>query len=203
MEIHDVLYKLERDAEETGVPILRKSERSILLAAAEKAMPSRILEIGTGNGFSALLLAEAFPGAAIDTIEINPERAERARRAFREAGCAERIHCFLGDAADILPTLSGAYDFLYLDGPKGQYLRHLQKAEPLLSPRAVICADNVLFRGLVRGNATLPHRYRTLVTRLREYLSYVETRYETKIYEEGDGMAVSFISHEPSKYEKN
>ncbi len=191
METRDVLAGLEREAEETGVPILRETERAILVSAAQKAKPKRILEIGTGNGFSALLLAAACPEAAIDTIEINPARRARAQKATQDAGCANRIHCFLGDAAEILPTLSAPYDFFYLDGPKGQYLRHLQLAEPLLSSSAVICADNVLFRGLVRGGAFVPHRYRTIVARLREYLAYVEANYTTKVYEEGDGMTVS------------
>ena len=196
MEIRDVIAELEREAKANGVPILRETERAILLSAAQETRPKRILEIGTGNGFTALLLAETCPSAAIDTIEIDPARQERAKKAAQDAGCADRIHYFLGDAAQIIPTLSPSYDFLYLDGPKGQYLRHLRLAEPLLSPRRAICADNVLFRGLVQGNDPIPHRYRTLVIRLREYLAYVEAKYSTKIWEEGDGMAVS-VSQAP------
>ena len=191
METRDVLALLEKEAEETGVPILRAAEREILIKAARDVRPRRILEIGTAIGFSAILLAEACPEADIDTMEIDEKRHARAEAAVCEAGLSGRIFCRLGDAADILPTLSGPYDFVYLDGPKGQYLRHLKLIEPLLSPRAVICADNVLFRGLVAGDAIPPHRYRTIVLRLREYLSYVSEHYETEIFEEGDGMAVS------------
>ncbi len=191
MEIRDILRDLEIEAKETGVPILRAAERDILCETARETKPRKILEIGTAIGFSAILLASACPEAEIDTIEIDPARHERAEKAVLAAGLSERIHCRIGDAAEILPTLSGSYDFLYLDGPKGQYLRHLQTVEPLLSPRVVICADNVLFRGLVMGEALPPHRYRTIVLRLREYISYVSERYETEIFEEGDGMAVS------------
>ncbi len=191
MEIRDVIAELEQEAKEEGVPILRETERAILVSAAQKTQPRRILEIGTGNGFSTLLLAETCRATMIDTIEIDPLRHARAQKAAQDAGCADRIRYFLGDAAQIIPTLSPTYDFLYLDGPKGQYLRHLRLAEPLLSPHATICADNVLFRGLVRGNGAVPHRYRTIVMRLREYLAYVEAKASTKVYEEGDGMAVS------------
>lgn len=191
MEIRDVLAALEREAERDGVPILRGPERDILLDAAVKRQPRRILEIGTAIGFSALLMASRFEKAEIDTIEIDRDRYNRAVAAAEEAGCKERIHCHLGDAADIIKTLQGPYDFLYLDGPKGQYLRQLQEIEPLLSPQAVIAADNVLFRGLVESRDPIPHRYRTLVTRLREYIAYVNERYDTRIYEEGDGLAVS------------
>ncbi len=191
MEIRKVLAELEEEAARDGVPILRGPERDILLNAAEEARPLRILEIGTAIGFSALLLGERLPESEITTIELDPLRHDRALRAIREAGREEQIHCVLGDAAKVIPSLSGPYDFLYLDGPKGQYLRHLKAAEPLLSPEAVVAADNVLFRGLVEGEGLVPHRYRTLVVRLREYLAYVEARYDTTVYPEGDGLAIS------------
>lgn len=191
MEIRHALAALEREAEAGGVPIIRAAERAGLLAAAEEASPRKILEIGTAIGFSALLLAEHFPEAEIDTVEKDEARYLRARAAVRDAGCEARIHCHLGDAADVIGTLRGPYDFLYLDGPKGQYLAHLKLAEPLLAPRAVIAADNVLFRGMVMSEESVPHRYRTLVMRLREYIAYVRAQYDTTIREEGDGLAVS------------
>lgn len=193
MEISEVLRELEREAERDGVPILRGPERALLLDAVAAARPRRILEIGTAIGFSALLMGERCPGAEIDTIEIDEARHARAVQAVTDAGQADRIHCHLGDAAAIIPALQGPYDFLYLDGPKGQYLRQLQMIEPMLSEHAVIAADNVLFRGLVKSTGPIPHRYRTLVMRLREYIAYVNGRYDTKIYVEGDGLAVSRI----------
>ena len=110
---------------------------------------------------------------------------------MRAAGFSQRVHCHLGDAAELLETLEGPYDFLYLDGPKGQYLRQLKAIEQKLSSHAVIAADNVLFRGMVESDAPVPHRYRTLVVRLREYIAYVRTHYATVIYKNGDGLAVS------------
>ena len=115
----------------------------------------------------------------------------RAEEVMRAAGFSQRVHCHLGDAAELLETLEGPYDFLHLDGPKGQYLRQLKAIEQKLSPHAVIAADNVLFRGMVESDAPVPHRYRTLVVRLREYIAYVRTHYATVIYKEGDGLAVS------------
>lgn len=192
--VHDIEIlkrELEEEAERDFVPIIRGPERELLLAAAALAKPKKILEIGTAIGYSSLLLAERFPEAEIDTLEIDPIRHKRAIEVMARAGIFERVHCHLGDAADILPTLKGPYDFLYLDGPKGQYLRQLQEIESRLSPHAVIAADNVLFRGLVKSEDPIPHRYRTLVMRLREYIKYVVGKYETKVYEDGDGLAVS------------
>ena len=63
--------------------------------------------------------------------------------------------------------------------------------EPLLAGHAVIAADNVLFRGMVMAEGQVPHRYWTLVMRLRDYIRYVNSAYDTIIDEEGDGLAVS------------
>lgn len=191
MEIRDVLAALEAEAAAERVPIIRAEEREALLRAAAEARPRRILEIGTAIGYSALLLAERFPEAAVDTVELDEKRRARALRAVEEAGAAGRVRCLAGDAAEVIPRLAGPYDFLYLDGPKGQYLAHLRLAEPLLSDRAVIAADNVLFRGLVRAEGPVPHRYRTIVTRLRDYIAYAEAHYDTEIDTAGDGLAVS------------
>ncbi len=190
-EISEIKKELETEAEINHVPIIRGDERELLLQAACIVQPERILEIGTAIGYSALLLAERFPFAVIDTIEIDGERHKKAVSVMEEAGISHRVHCHLGDAAEIIPALEGPYDFVYLDGPKGQYLRHLQLVEPMLSEAAVIAADNVLFRGLVRSSESIAHRYRTIVTRLREYMSYVDRNYDTRVYENGDGLAVS------------
>ena len=91
--------ELEIEAGRDQVPIIRGPERSLLLSAAEKASPKRILEIGTAIGYSALLLAERFPLAEIDTLEIDPARHARAEEVMRAAGFSQRVHCHLGDAA--------------------------------------------------------------------------------------------------------
>lgn len=190
-EIENYKTLLEKEAQEENVPILRKEERERFLSLLKETAPKRILEIGTAIGYSALLMGEGMSEAEIDTVEIEIYRQRRAQSVMEELGLANRIHCHLGDATKVIPTLEGPYDFVYLDGPKGQYLKHLQLIEPLLSDGAVIVADNVLFRGLVEDDTHPPHRYRTLVLRLREYLAYVKEHYDTTLYPEGDGLAVS------------
>lgn len=189
--IQAVLASLEAYAEEHSVPIIRKSERKALIEAARKASPARILEVGTAIGYSSLLLLHEFSEVHIDTIEVDEQRYRIAEEAVEKAGVSHRWHGHLGDAAKVIPTLEGPYDFVFLDGPKGQYLRELKMLEPLLTAHAVIAADNVLFRGLVMAEGQVPHRYRTLVMRLRDYIRYVNSAYDTIIDGEGDGLAVS------------
>lgn len=190
--VSKVMKELEFEAETYNIPIIRKSERQLLFKTVYENKPKRILEIGTAIGFSALLMATANDDAIIDTVEKDTKRFERAKKAIEDANMTERINCISGDADNVISELSGNYDFVYLDGPKGQYLNHLKKIEKILSEKAVIVADNVLFKGLVKSVEYPPHRYRTIVVRLREYLEYVNREYSTVIYEEGDGMAISF-----------
>lgn len=190
--VSKVMKELEFEAETYNIPIIRKSERQLLFKTVYENKPKRILEIGTAIGFSALLMATANDDAIIDTVEKDTKRFERAKKAIEDANMTERINCISGDADKVISELSVNYDFVYLDGPKGQYLNHLKKIEKILSEKAVIVADNVLFKGLVKSGEYPPHRYRTIVVRLREYLEYVNREYSTVIYEEGDGMAISF-----------
>lgn len=190
--VSKVMKELEFEAETYNIPIIRESERQLLFKTVYENKPKRILEIGTAIGFSALLMATANDDAIIDTVEKDTKRFERAKKAIEDANMTERINCISGDADNVISELSGNYDFVYLDGPKGQYLNHLKKIEKILSEKAVIVADNVLFKGLVKSVEYPPHRYRTIVVRLREYLEYVNREYSTAIYEEGDGMAISF-----------
>lgn len=190
--VSKVMKELEFEAETYNIPIIRESERQLLFKTVYENKPKRILEIGTAIGFSALLMATANDDAIIDTVEKDTKRFERAKKAIEDANMMERINCISGDADKVISELSGNYDFVYLDGPKGQYLNHLKKIEKILSEKAVIVADNVLFKGLVKSVEYPPHRYRTIVVRLREYLEYVNREYSTVIYEEGDGMAISF-----------
>lgn len=190
--VSKVMKELEFEAETYNIPIIRESERQLLFKTVYENKPKRILEIGTAIGFSALLMATANDDAIIDTVEKDTKRFERAKKAIEDANMTERINCISGDADNVISELSGNYDFVYLDGPKGQYLNHLKKIEKILSEKAVIVADNVLFKGLVKSVEYPPHRYRTIVVRLREYLEYVNREYSTVIYEEGDGMAISF-----------
>lgn len=190
--VSKVMKELEFEAETYNIPIIRESERQLLFKTVYENKPKRILEIGTAIGFSALLMATANDDVIIDTVEKDTKRFERAKKAIEDANMTERINCISGDADKVISELSGNYDFVYLDGPKGQYLNHLKKIEKILSEKAVIVADNVLFKGLVKSVEYPPHRYRTIVVRLREYLEYVNREYSTVIYEEGDGMAISF-----------
>jgi predicted O-methyltransferase YrrM len=195
--IDDLLREMERYALEHEVPILTEAARPVFLQTVRTAAPRRILEIGTAIGYSALLALRELPGAEIVTIERDAVIAEAARSFFSRAGIAGRTTLLVGEAEKLLPTLSGTFDFVFIDAAKSRYPDFWLGVQPLLAPRAVVAADNVLFRGLVEGERSEEwpkHSYRTMVLQLREYLRLVRSAkgFRTEVFPEGDGMAVSW-----------
>ena len=126
-------------------------------------------------------------------MELDDVRHGMASHFISQSDYAEKITLLKGDATELLEGLEGPFDLVFLDGPKGQYLKQLELIEPQLVEGAVVLADNVLFRGYVRGEKEPPRRFKTIVKRLQAYLNYVEQKeyYNTTIYPMGDGMSVS------------
>lgn len=194
MEIKEILNEQRIYAVINHVPILRESEVHLFEELIGLYRPQRVLEIGTAIGYSTLLLARHLaPGGTITSVELDEVRHQMAKYYVAKSPYADRVKLYLGDAEAVIDTLSGPFDLVFLDGPKGQYLRQLEALLPKLAPGAVILADNVLFRGYVRGEKEAPRRYKTIVKRLREYLTFVEDRrrFNTTIYPLGDGMSVT------------
>lgn len=193
---NDLLPEMERYAQTHETPILTKAARPVFLRTVREAAPRRILELGTAIGYSALLALREAPEAEIVTIERDAVIAEAARSFLCRAGVAGRATLLVGEAEKLLPTLPGVFDFVFIDAAKSRYPDFWLGVQPLLAARAIVAADNVLFRGLVEGEgseAWPKHSYRTMVLQLREYLRLVRSapEFQTEVYPEGDGMAVS------------
>ena len=143
-----LLEEIEREALENYVPIIRKEMQQFLKWILTLRKPENILEIGTAVGFSALLMAEYNPlPCRITTIENYEKRIPIARENFKRAGREDRITLLKGDAQDILPTLKENYDFIFMDGAKGQYISFLPEVVKRLKPGGVLVSDNVLQEG--------------------------------------------------------
>ncbi len=191
----DLFAEIEKYADEHNVPIINKDSRQLLMDTVKKNAPKSILEVGTAVGYSALVMAENMPpNGKIITIEQDANRIDTAYDFITRAGRIEQIQLMDGDASVILDQLEDTFDMVFIDAAKGQYLDYLEKVMDKLSVGAVIVADNVLFRGMVMSNEPPLKRYRTIVKRLREYLDFVnqDPRFSTTIYEEGDGVAISY-----------
>lgn len=197
--MQELLREMENYAAAQGVPIIRAQEHEIFVRAVQAAAPQHILEIGTAIGYSALLLAYYSPETAeILTMEKDERRMREAASFLGQSPLQKKIRVLPGDAGETLARLSadpayrGYFDFVFIDAAKGQYPDYLQKILPMLADRAVILSDNVLFRGYVLSEEKPPRRYKTIVKRLRAYLTMLDgLGGQTKIYENGDGLAVT------------
>lgn len=157
--------------------------------------PMRILEVGTAVGFSSILMAEYDPvPCEITTIENYEKRIPIAKENFIRAGKEKQIMLLEGDAAQILPTLTETYDFIFMDAAKGQYIHFMPDILRLLGPEGTLVSDNVLQDGdIIESRFAVTRRNRTIHKRMREYL-YELTHDEhlvTAVLPIGDGVTVS------------
>ncbi len=112
--------------------------------------PSKVLEIGTFTGYSALCMAKALPpGGELHTIELREADAIAAQSFFNKSAEKEKIHLHVGDAAELVPTLEGGWDLVFIDADKVNYIRYYEMVLPLMNIGGFIIADNVLFHGQV------------------------------------------------------
>lgn len=191
----ETLDAIEKEALDTYVPIIRKEMQSFLKLLLAMQKPMKILEVGTAVGFSAILMAEYGPAdCEITTIENYDKRIPIARENFVRAKKERQITLLEGDAQEILPTLQGPFDLIFMDAAKGQYINFMPEVLRLLKKDGVLVSDNVLQEGdIVESHYVVERRNRTIYKRMREYI-YELTHNEqlvTAILPVGDGITVS------------
>lgn len=191
----EILDQIEKEAIAAYVPIIRKEMQSFLKLLLAMQKPMRILEVGTAVGFSAILMAQYAPAdCKIVTIENYEKRIPVAKENFKRAGKDEQITLLEGDAMQILPTLSGEFDMIFMDAAKGQYINFMSDILRLLKSGGVLVSDNVLQDGdIIESHYVVERRNRTIYKRMREYM-YELTHNEglvTAVLPVGDGITVS------------
>lgn len=187
------LAKIKKKALEDHIPIIMDDTLKVIENILKENKPSRILEIGTAVGYSAICFSEFLSeNGKIDTVEREKDRVEEALVNIKKAEVEEKINIIEGDAVEILPTLNETYDVVFIDASKGKYPFFLKEALRMLGKNGIIFADNVLYKGYVLSDYN-KHKQRTAVRNLREFLAELQanTSLETKILEVGDGLAIA------------
>jgi predicted O-methyltransferase YrrM len=166
-----------------------------LLAVLVRATGGRaVLEVGTFVGVSATWMAGALaPGGHIDTLEVDPERAERAEAWFARAGIADRVRVQRGPAAETLGGLpDGSYDLAYIDADKTGYPTYLEHAVRLVRTAGLILADNVLSGGEL-GRPPDEDDERLAALRAYTARALAHPRLESTVLTIGDGVTLSVV----------
>lgn len=189
------LKELENYAKQLNIPIVEPEVGQLLIFLLKLHKPKEILEVGTAIGYSALLMAESLQGQCnITTMERNPEMIVQATENFKQSLYDKKINIIQGDARENFPYLTKAYDMIFLDAAKGQYMEFLEYSMDLLKPGGIIVSDNVLYKGMVASDDLVVRRKRTIVNRLREYLEYINNidGYTSTVLPLGDGVALTY-----------
>lgn len=187
-----LIGEMEAFAKAHQVPISQPETMKLLEVLIRLGRVQSILEVGCAIGYSAICMAEA--GCThIDTVEISADAARVARANFEKAGITPRIQLYEGDAKEVLPTLNGSYDMIFMDAAKAQYQEFFPHCMRLLKMGGLLVSDNVLYKGMTATDELLQHRKITIVKRLRQYLTMISNmpELETSVLPVGDGVALS------------
>lgn len=112
--------------------------------------PQRILEIGTFTGYSAICLASGLSqNGKLLTIDKNDELKSISQRYFKKSGYSNKITSIFGDAKEILPTLDGTFDLVFIDADKREYLNYYINIFDKVIKGGYILVDNVFWNGKV------------------------------------------------------
>jgi predicted O-methyltransferase YrrM len=149
----DFLRELDR---ETHLKVLRSRMLSghlqgqILSMISYMIRPKSILELGTFTGYSALCLAKGLAeGGRLHTIEIDDELELVARKYFEKSGMGDRIVQHIGDAREIIPTIEGTFDLVFVDADKREYPDYYRLVFDRIPVGGFLLADNILWNGKV------------------------------------------------------
>lgn len=192
-EKDDLELEIQKYAEENHVSIVEEEVANFLKIITKIKKPLRILEIGTGLGYSTINIAKAISNEGkITTIELLAKRMEKAAYFIEKSGEKDKVELIVGDGREIINDFKESFDMIFLDAAKGQYGKFLQKCDTLLKEDGIIIADNVLINGWVVNLQYPERRKKTMVMNMRKFLEEFKDnqKYELTLIPLGDGVAL-------------
>jgi caffeoyl-CoA O-methyltransferase len=150
---NEILSKLNR---ETHAKVLQSRMLSghfqgrLLSMLSHMIRPKNILEIGTFTGYSALCMAEGLQeNGKLLTIDVNEELEDFVRGFFNQSPLKDKIEFRIGNATEIIPTLTQTFDLVFIDADKLNYDKYYDLVFDRVNQGGYIISDNVLWSGKV------------------------------------------------------
>jgi caffeoyl-CoA O-methyltransferase len=165
----------------------------VLSMLSKLIRPEKVLELGTYTGYASLCLAEGLsPSGELHTIDIKEELVNFQRKYFDASGYGKQIFQHVGPALEIIPTLDGPFDLVFMDADKENYIAYFHLILPKMKPGGIILSDNVLWSGKV-VEPLQPNDKSTQI--LLEYNQLLAThpKLETVLLPIRDGLTVSRV----------
>ncbi len=151
----------------------------------------RIVEIGTYSGYSALCMAEALPDdGELHTIEIDDEQEAFILQQISSAPHGEKITLHIGDGIEVIPTLTGEFDFAFIDADKRIYQQYYDLLLPRMRKGGVMLIDNTLWDGKVLIDMPASNDYQTIAIKLFNDTLSADDRVEKVILPMRDGLTM-------------
>ena len=145
-----VLADMEKLGDERDFPIVGSQVGRLLEVAARSCCARRVLELGSGFGYSAFWFLRAVgPEGTVLLTEGSEERAKEAEAFLTRGGFAGRFRIEVGDGLEIAAALTGPFDVVFCDIDKHDYPRALPLARRLLRIGGLFITDNMLWDGKV------------------------------------------------------
>lgn len=192
MDLDYLIRKMEKYADEKGIPIMEKDGINFLSEFVKLNKIKNILEIGSAIGYSAINMALASEDVNITTIERDKDRYIEAVKNIKSAKLDHRITLVLADALDF--NTDEKFDLIFIDAAKSQYLKFFNKFSNNLKPKGYVVTDNIKFHGLAFSDKSkLSRNLRQLLIKLENYVNFLNNNkdFKTRFFDIGDGIAIS------------
>ena len=192
MDQEYLIRKIEKYADEKGIPIMEKEGINFLTEFIKLNKIKNILEIGSAIGYSAIKMALVDEDITVTTIERDKIRYIEALKNVKALELDNRITLILADAMDF--NTSEKFDMIFIDAAKSQYIKFFNKFSKNLNRKGYIITDNIKFHGLTFSDKTkLSRNLRQLITKLEKYISFLKENdeFKTRFFDIGDGIAIS------------
>ncbi|HEX7678238.1 MAG TPA: O-methyltransferase [Thermoanaerobaculia bacterium] len=187
-----LLAGMEAFAAEHGHPIADPEVGQLMRVLVRAKQPKHLIEVGTNIGYSVIVLGRECPAdAVIETIELDRDILANAKRFVGEAHLTCEVKFHQGAALEVLPTLAGPFDFVFIDCVKTEYEQYLDQLLPKLAPGAMIVCDNLLWGGKVAEDVHDPS-----TDALRAFNERIasDPRLTTIVLAAGDGVGISIVN---------
>ena len=188
-----ILLEMEAYGEEHGFPLVGRNVGVTLEVLARSVGARRIMELGSGYGYSGYWHARAVgPGGEVHLTDGDPENERKAAGYLERAGLADRITFHLGDAVTEMEELDGEFDVVFSDIDKDGYPAAWKAASERIRPGGLYVCDNVLWYGRVAvedPDDARPHYTEAVLEHNR--LVAEDERYVSTIVPTRDGVLVA------------
>jgi predicted O-methyltransferase YrrM len=140
-----VLLAMEAEGDERGFPIVGRAVGVTLELLARSIGARRVMELGSGYGYSAYWFARAVgPAGEVHCTEGDPANAARAERYLTDAGLWDRVSYHVGDAVEQLAATDGDFDVVFCDIDKPGYPAAWRAAAERIRVGGLYLCDNTL-----------------------------------------------------------